>query len=70
MLILYVVDCLSSVSPLIGRYCGTKIPPEIQSSSGLLALSFRTDMAVAKAGFSARYTLTHKAVTDSYSPAP
>ncbi|KAF3706307.1 Neuropilin-2 Vascular endothelial cell growth factor 165 receptor 2 Precursor [Channa argus] len=59
-------DGLPQVSPLIGRYCGTKIPPEIQSSSGLLSLSFHTDMAVAKDGFSARYNITHKEVTDSF----
>lgn len=54
----------SAVAPLIGRYCGTKIPPEIQSSSGLLSLSFHTDMAVAKDGFSARYNMTRKGVSD------
>ncbi|XP_032362260.1 neuropilin-2a isoform X1 [Etheostoma spectabile] len=59
-------DGLPQVAPLIGRYCGTKIPPEIQSSSGLLSLSFHTDMAVAKDGFSARYNLTHKEVSDSF----
>ncbi|XP_029941797.1 neuropilin-2-like isoform X2 [Salarias fasciatus] len=59
-------DGLPQVSPLIGRYCGTKIPPEIQSSSGLLSLSFHTDMAVAKDGFSARYNMTHKEVSDSF----
>lgn len=55
---------MSAVAPLIGRYCGTKIPPEIQSSSGLLSLSFHTDMAVAKDGFSARYNLTRKEVSE------
>ncbi|XP_060888936.1 neuropilin-2a isoform X2 [Labrus mixtus] len=59
-------DGLPQVGPLIGRYCGTKIPPEIQSSSGLLSLSFHTDMAVAKDGFSARYNMTHKEVSDSF----
>nr|XP_061803007.1 neuropilin-2-like [Nerophis lumbriciformis] len=59
-------DGLPQVSPLIGRYCGTKIPPEIQSSSGLLSLSFHTDMAVAKDGFSARYNMTRKEVSDSF----
>ncbi|KAF6725110.1 Neuropilin-2 [Oryzias melastigma] len=59
-------DGLPQASPLIGRYCGTKIPPEIQSSSGLLSLSFHTDMAVAKDGFSARYNMTHKEVSDSF----
>ncbi|XP_030635634.1 neuropilin-2a [Chanos chanos] len=57
-------DGLPQVGPLIGRYCGTKIPPEIQSSTGLLSLSFHTDMAVAKDGFSARYNMTHREVTD------
>lgn len=56
---------LLAVGPLIGRYCGTKIPPEIQSSTGLLSLTFHTDMAVAKDGFSARYNMTHREVSDS-----
>ncbi|XP_071016274.1 neuropilin-2-like isoform X1 [Oncorhynchus clarkii lewisi] len=59
-------DGLPQVGPLIGRYCGTKIPPEIKSSSGLLSLSFHTDMAVAKDGFSARYNMTHKEVNDTF----
>ena len=61
----YFCLCVFPVGPLIGRYCGTKIPPEIKSSSGLLSLSFHTDMAVAKDGFSARYNMTHKEVSDS-----
>uniref|UniRef100_A0A8C7JS20 Neuropilin n=1 Tax=Oncorhynchus kisutch TaxID=8019 RepID=A0A8C7JS20_ONCKI len=60
---LEVWDGLPQVGPLIGRYCGTKIPPEITSSTGILSLSFHTDMAVAKDGFSARYNMTHKDVT-------
>ncbi|MBN3298895.1 NRP2 protein, partial [Amia calva] len=59
-------DGLPQVGPLIGRYCGTKIPPEIQSSTGILSLSFHTDMAVAKDGFSARYNMTHKEVSDIF----
>lgn len=55
----------STVGPLIGRYCGTRVPPEIQSSTGILSLSFHTDMAVAKDGFSARYNMTHKEVSES-----
>lgn len=49
-----------TVGPLIGRYCGIKVPPVIQSSTGILSLSFHTDMAVAKDGFSVRYNMTHK----------
>lgn len=55
------------MGPLIGRYCGTRVPPEIQSSTGILSLSFHTDMAVAKDGFSARYNMTHKEVSESKS---
>lgn len=43
------------------------VPPEIQSSTGILSLSFHTDMAVAKDGFSARYNMTHKEVSESKS---
>uniref|UniRef100_A0A671QSR0 Neuropilin n=1 Tax=Sinocyclocheilus anshuiensis TaxID=1608454 RepID=A0A671QSR0_9TELE len=59
-------DGLPQVGPLIGRYCGMKIPPEIQSSTGLLSLSFHTDMAVAKDGFSARYNITRKEISDTF----
>ncbi|XP_022530603.2 neuropilin-2a isoform X2 [Astyanax mexicanus] len=59
-------DGLPQVSPQIGRYCGTKIPPEIVSSTGLLSLTFHTDMAVAKDGFSARYNMTRKEVSDTF----
>ncbi|KAL2087660.1 hypothetical protein ACEWY4_016488 [Coilia grayii] len=58
-------DGLPQVGPLIGRYCGDKIPPEIQSSTGLLSLTFHTDMAVAKDGFYARYNMTYREVSDT-----
>lgn len=48
------------VGPLIGKYCGTKTPSELRSSTGILSLTFHTDMAVAKDGFSARYYLVHQ----------
>ncbi|KAM6946239.1 neuropilin-2b [Aplochiton taeniatus] len=63
---LEVWDGLPQVGPLIGRYCGTKVPPEIQSSTGILSLAFHTDMAVAKDGFSAHYNMTHKEVSDTF----
>uniref|UniRef100_A0A4W4E144 Neuropilin n=1 Tax=Electrophorus electricus TaxID=8005 RepID=A0A4W4E144_ELEEL len=63
---LEVWDGLPQVGPLIGRHCGTKIPPEIQSSTGILSLTFHTDMAVAKDGFSARYNMTVKEVNDNF----
>uniref|UniRef100_A0A674MF06 Neuropilin n=1 Tax=Takifugu rubripes TaxID=31033 RepID=A0A674MF06_TAKRU len=63
---LEVWDGLPGVGPLIGRYCGTRVPPEIHSSTGILSLSFHTDMAVAKDGFSARYNMTHKEVSETF----
>uniref|UniRef100_A0A671VP02 Neuropilin n=1 Tax=Sparus aurata TaxID=8175 RepID=A0A671VP02_SPAAU len=63
---LEVWDGLPGVGPLIGRYCGTSVPPEIQSSTGILSLSFHTDMAVAKDGFAARYNMTHKEVNEAF----
>uniref|UniRef100_A0A8C4RYS6 Neuropilin 2b n=1 Tax=Erpetoichthys calabaricus TaxID=27687 RepID=A0A8C4RYS6_ERPCA len=65
---LEVWDGLPQVGPLIGRYCGVKMPPEFQSSTGVLSLSFHTDMAVAKDGFSARYSMTAREVTDCEYP--
>nr|XP_015215075.1 PREDICTED: neuropilin-2 isoform X1 [Lepisosteus oculatus] len=59
-------DGLPQVGPVIGRYCGVKIPPEIHSSTGILSLTFRTDMAVAKDGFSARYNMTYKEASDTF----
>ncbi|XP_062391018.1 neuropilin-2-like, partial [Sardina pilchardus] len=63
---LEIYDGLPQVGPLIGRHCGTKIPPEVQSSTGILSLSFHTDMAVAKDGFSARYNMTYKEASDNF----
>ncbi|MGH0121957.1 UNVERIFIED_CONTAM: hypothetical protein FKN15_077438 [Acipenser sinensis] len=56
----------TEIGPLIGRYCGTKVPPEIQSSTGIVSLSFHTDMAVAKDGFSAQYIMTPKEATETF----
>uniref|UniRef100_A0A6I8QPJ8 Neuropilin 2 n=1 Tax=Xenopus tropicalis TaxID=8364 RepID=A0A6I8QPJ8_XENTR len=59
-------DGVPSVGPLIGRYCGTKTPSEIRSSTGILSLTFHTDMAVAKDGFSARYYLAPQEVPETF----
>ncbi|XP_063788726.1 neuropilin-2 isoform X1 [Pseudophryne corroboree] len=59
-------DGIPNVGPLIGRYCGTKTPSEIRSSTGILSLTFHTDMAVAKDGFSARYFLTPQEVPETF----
>lgn len=54
-----------AVGPLIGRYCGTKMPSDIRSTTGVLSLTFHTDLAVAKDGFSAQYYLIQEEVPES-----
>lgn len=41
----------SESSPLIGSYCGTTIPPRIQSFSNQIYLRFRTDSTTELKGF-------------------
>ncbi|XP_008589891.1 PREDICTED: neuropilin-2 [Galeopterus variegatus] len=59
-------DGIPHVGPLIGKYCGTKTPSELRSSTGILSLTFHTDMAVAKDGFSARYYLVHQEPLENF----
>ncbi|GLV41047.1 tolkin [Carabus blaptoides fortunei] len=42
-------------SPLIGVFCGYKVPPDIRSSSNHLLVKFVSDGSVQKAGFSATF---------------
>ncbi|XP_074857450.1 neuropilin-2 isoform X2 [Carettochelys insculpta] len=59
-------DGIPQVGPLIGRYCGTKTPSEIRSATGILSLTFHTDLAVAKDGFSARYYLVKQEIPENF----
>ncbi|XP_005998456.1 neuropilin-2 isoform X2 [Latimeria chalumnae] len=59
-------DGLPQVGPLIGRYCGTQNPSQIHSTTGVLSLTFHTDMAVAKDGFSAYYSVTPREVPETF----
>ncbi|XP_039926110.1 neuropilin-2 isoform X3 [Hirundo rustica] len=59
-------DGIPQVGPLIGRYCGTKMPSDIRSTTGVLSLTFHTDLAVAKDGFSAQYYLIHQEVPENF----
>lgn len=59
-------DGIPHVGPLIGKYCGTKTPSKLRSSTGVLSLTFHTDMAVAKDGFSARYYLVHQEPPENF----
>lgn len=46
-------DGLTMDSPLLGVYCGYKIPPDVISASNHLLVKFVSDGSVQKAGFSA-----------------
>ena len=44
-------------SPLVGRYCGTEIPPPYVSDGNTLLVHFRSDYSRAGQGFRAKYEL-------------
>lgn len=48
-------DGSSSSSPLLGTFCGTDIPPRLQSSQRSMFVRFRTDSSVSNLGFEAAY---------------
>ncbi|XP_065171165.1 protein tolkin-like [Atheta coriaria] len=48
-------DGLTMDSPVIGVFCGNKIPPDIRSTSNHLLVKFVSDGSVQKAGFSATF---------------
>ncbi|XP_018321358.1 bone morphogenetic protein 1-like isoform X2 [Agrilus planipennis] len=48
-------DGIGMESPLIGVFCGYKIPPDIRSTSNHLLIKFVSDGSVQKAGFSASF---------------
>ncbi|CAG9795395.1 unnamed protein product [Diatraea saccharalis] len=48
-------DGASMDSPLLGMFCGHKIPPDIRSTSNKLQVIFESDSTVQKAGFSATF---------------
>lgn len=45
-------------SPIIGRYCGQKIPTYVRSSGRYLYIKFVADGELEAIGFSARYNFT------------
>ncbi|XP_054258423.1 tolloid-like protein 2 [Macrosteles quadrilineatus] len=46
-------DGPSQDSPLLGKFCGYKLPPDLHSSGNKLFIKFVSDSSVQKAGFSA-----------------
>ena len=52
---LEVRDGRDASSPLIGRFCGYKIPDDIKSTGNELYVKFVSDGSVQKAGFAAKF---------------
>jgi hypothetical protein len=52
---LTVYDGGSSASPMMGKYCGTSIPPSQVSSSNEVLIHFRSDWSATKGGFKMEY---------------
>uniref|UniRef100_A0A915K200 CUB domain-containing protein n=1 Tax=Romanomermis culicivorax TaxID=13658 RepID=A0A915K200_ROMCU len=42
-------------SPVLGRFCGYSLPPEIKSTSNKIRVKFASDSSVEKAGFSFKF---------------
>jgi len=48
-------DGIDSSSPLLGKYCGYRIPDDIRSSTNQLYVKFVSDGSVQKEGFAATF---------------
>ncbi|XP_048417522.2 cubilin isoform X2 [Stegostoma tigrinum] len=51
-------------SPLIGKYCGTNIPPIIQSMQRSMFVKFKTDSKISSHGFQVKYGSAVKGCTE------
>ena len=54
--ILQIRDGDNSLSPLLGRFCGSSTPGNITSSGNSLWIEFHSDASVADTGFLAHFT--------------
>ncbi|XP_078688817.1 uncharacterized protein LOC144920483 [Branchiostoma floridae x Branchiostoma belcheri] len=48
----------TEMNVLKGRFCGKKLPPEMESTTSVLTVVFMSDARVTRSGFSARYWAT------------
>lgn len=53
-----VYDGGSTLAPLMGKFCGRELPPNLRSSSNQLFLEFVTDSSVGAEGWRATYSET------------
>ncbi|KAJ8306830.1 hypothetical protein KUTeg_014914, partial [Tegillarca granosa] len=54
-----IIDGLDASSPLIGRYCGLKMPSTIRTTGNSMMVNFVSDSSVAYGGFTATYITTY-----------
>lgn len=53
-----VYDGQNSLAPLLGKFCGTVLPPTLTSSANHIFIVFRTDASVSGIGWRATYRET------------
>ncbi|MED6286585.1 hypothetical protein CHARACLAT_007536, partial [Characodon lateralis] len=53
-----VYDGPDTLAPLLGKFCGTVLPPKLRSSTNNLFIIFRTDATVSSVGWRATYSQT------------
>ncbi len=64
-----VYDGENTLAPLMGKFCGSELPPNLRSSSKHLFLQFATDSSVAAEGWRATYSETLGSVSPSHTSA-
>lgn len=53
-----VYDGQDTLAPLLGKFCGTVLPPNLRSSTNQLFIIFATDSSVSGLGWRATYSET------------
>ena len=53
-----VYDGPNTLAPLMGRFCGSQLPPDLRSSTNQLFIVFRTDASIHGLGWRATYRET------------
>lgn len=61
-----IYDGRDGKAPSLGRFCGTKKPPPITSSSNKLFIRFFSDNSVQKKGFEASHTAGNVYITSKH----
>ncbi|XP_019640486.1 PREDICTED: CUB and sushi domain-containing protein 1-like [Branchiostoma belcheri] len=52
-----VIDGQISFSPVLGRLCGTTLPPTLRTTGNAMTVQFHTDYSEPRAGFKAKYSM-------------